>query len=134
MKHCMLDTNTVSLIIRNHPVVTKHLAAMPVDAVCISAVTAAELLYGLAKRPEAHRLHNLVTTFLHHVDVLPWDSDAANSHAGLRANCEKQGTSLAALDMLIAAHAVATDNVLITNDQGFRHVTKQLKTKDWTKS
>ena len=69
----MLDTNTVSHIIKRHPQVIQHLLAVPMHTVCISAITAGELSFGLAKRPEAVALKAAVTEFLRRVEVLPWD-------------------------------------------------------------
>ncbi len=74
MKHYMLDTNTVSHLIKAHPAVARRVVAAPMAALCISAITEGELLFGLAKRPDAHRLHRAVREFLRRVDVLPWNS------------------------------------------------------------
>ena len=64
MTRYMLDTNTVSHLIREHPAVVRRLLAVPMAAVCISSITKAELLFGLARRPEAKRLHTAVGEFL----------------------------------------------------------------------
>ena len=60
MKKYLLDTNIVSLAVRGNNHVLKHLTSVPMSELCISAITHAELMYGLAKRPEARRLHRLV--------------------------------------------------------------------------
>lgn len=129
----MLDTNMVSHIIKGtYPGVQKHLLNTPMDHICISAVTLGELRYGLAKRPDATRLHALVQAFLVRIDVLPWDSHVANCYGDLRASMERVGKPLGNLDMMIAAHAKATNVSLISNDQAFRQI-KGLHTLDWTK-
>ena len=64
MTRYMPDTNTVSHLIRKHPAVVRRALAVPVAAVCISSITAGELLFGLARRPEAKRLHTAVGEFL----------------------------------------------------------------------
>ncbi|BAP45988.1 putative nucleic acid-binding protein, contains PIN domain [Pseudomonas sp. StFLB209] len=129
----MLDTNMVSHIIKGtYPGVQKHLLNTPMDHICISAVTLGELRYGLAKRPDATRLHALVQAFLVRIDVLPWDSHVANCYGDLRASMERVGKPLGNLDMMIAAHAKATNVALISNDQAFRQI-KGLHTLDWTK-
>lgn len=132
MKRYMLDTNTVSHLIKAHPLVAKHLVAVPMAAVCISAITEGELLFGLAKRPEAKRLHAAVRQFLLRVDVLPWDSATAEPYGRLRAGLGVAGKVLAPLDLLIAAHAVSTGAVLVTNDQAFAQVAR-LELEDWTR-
>ncbi|WP_372438887.1 PIN domain-containing protein, partial [Pandoraea sputorum] len=62
----------------------------------------------------------------------PWDSHVANCYGDLRASMERVGKPLGNLDMMIAAHAKATNASLISNDQAFRQI-KGLHTLDWTK-
>ena len=130
----MLDTNTVSYIIKGNPaVIRKHLCNVPMANACISAMTEAELLRGVAKKPEAKHLPLAVNEFLLRVEILPWDSDAAAAYARLRTACENEGKPLGTMDMLIASHSVAAGTVLITNDQAFYNVKHYLELQDWTK-
>ncbi|MDR2208407.1 MAG: type II toxin-antitoxin system VapC family toxin [Azoarcus sp.] len=128
----MLDTNTVSHLIKNHPVVSLRVTEVPMAALCISAITGGELMFGLAKMPDAKRLHQAVMELLRRVDVLPWDSAAMERYGNVRAGMEKQGRALGPLDMLIAAHALETDSVLVTNDAAFARVV-DLTVEDWTR-
>lgn len=131
----MLDTNTASYIIKGKPaVIREHLSTVPMTNVCISAITEAELLRGVAKKPEAIRLSIAVKEFLLRVEILPWDSDSADVYAQLRTACENEGKSLGTMDMLIASHSVAVGAVLITNDKAFYNVENHLMLEDWTKS
>ncbi len=132
-KRYMLDTNTASYIIRGEPaVIRQRLLQVPMAKVCISAITEAELLRGVAKKPEAKRLAVAVKEFLLRVEVLPWDSDAAEAYARLRTACEGEGKSLGSMDMLIAAHSVSIGSTLITNDKAFYNVEHHLLLADWT--
>ena len=63
----------------------------------------------------------------------PWDSQPARRHADLRAAVEIAGTPMGNLDMMIVAHALAAEAVLVTNDRSFRRL-MHLKIEDWTKS
>ena len=126
----LLDTNTVSYLIKRHPQVTQHLLAVPMHSVCISAITAGELAFGLAKRPEAVALKAAVNEFLRRVEVLPWDAAVAQTYGALRAQMQSKGKPLAALDMQIAAHAVHVNAALITSDHAFLHI-DQLLVEDW---
>ncbi|MBD4137303.1 PIN domain-containing protein, partial [Xanthomonas citri pv. citri] len=54
-------------------------------------------------------------------------------YGSVRADLEKQGKALGSLDMLIAAHALETDSVLVTNDAAFSRVVG-LTVEDWTRS
>jgi len=129
----LLDTNTVSYIIKgNIPRVRERLTKIPMAQVAISAVTEAELRFGIARRPEAARLKIAGEEFLLRVEVLPWDSEAAQHYAHVRAALEREGTTVGNLDLMIAAHALAAEAVLVTNDRAFHRI-KQLKIEDWTK-
>lgn len=131
MKHYMLDTNTVSHLIKGHSAVMRRVVAVPMASLCISAITKGELLFGLAKRPDAKRLHNAVQELLRRIDVLPWDSVIAEYYGTERAAMERQGKILAPLDLLIAAHALSVDAVLVTNDQSFGQL-NHLHIEDWS--
>lgn len=100
-------------------------------SLCISVITEAELYYGLAKRPEAKRLHLVVEELLKRVDVLPWDSNIVKNYGFIRAEMERRGKPLAPLDMMIAAHALSINAVLVTNDWVFSQV-NDLAIEDWT--
>src|SRR5487761_2536195 len=98
----MLDTNAVTQLLKNHPMVVQRARTVPISSLCISAITKGELLYGLAKRPQAHRLRNAVNELLNCLDVLPWENAVAEHYGNCRAALERQGKSLAPLDLLIA--------------------------------
>lgn len=132
MKRYMLDTNTVSHLLRDHTKVVQRVVGKPVAALCISVITEAELLFGLERRPEAKRLHRLIKEFLARVDALPWDSNVAQRYGAVRAAMEHQGKLLAPLGLLIGAHALAVDAVLVTNDRAFAKI-PGLRTEDWTR-
>ncbi|MCX4025609.1 type II toxin-antitoxin system VapC family toxin [Endozoicomonas sp. SM1973] len=129
----MLDTNTASYIIKGVSQVKERLCSVAMASVSISAITEAELLRGVARKPEAKHLANLVKEFLLRVNILPWNSDAAEAYAKLRTSCEKDGFSLGTMDMLIASHSVAVKATLITNDKAFYNVERLLSLEDWTR-
>ena len=64
MTRYMLDTNTVSHLIKKHPVVSRRVMDVPMASLCVSSITEGELLFGLAKRPDAKLLHKAVKEFL----------------------------------------------------------------------
>lgn len=127
----MLDTNTVSHLLKEHPAVSRRVVAAPMTSLCISSITEGELLFGLTRRPDAKRLHLAVREFLLRVDVLPWDRAVAERYGTVRADMAGQGKTLAPLDMLIAAHALSVGAVLATNDRAFGQVVG-LPVEDWT--
>ncbi|MEJ2680759.1 MAG: type II toxin-antitoxin system VapC family toxin [Gammaproteobacteria bacterium] len=129
----MLDTNTASYIIKGDPAaIREYLLHVPMANVCISTITEAELLRGVARKPAAKHLPIAVKEFLLRVEILPWDSLAAKTYAELRTACENEGKSLGNMDMLIAAHSKAEGTVLITNDKAFYNIEHLLMLEDWT--
>lgn len=131
MKQYMLDTNAVSHFIRKHPALSRRVKATPITSICMSAITKGELLYGLAKHTTTKWLDSAVWELLRRVDVLPWDGTSAEYYGVVRANMERQGKTIAPLDMLIAAHALSIGAVLVTNDKAFGQVA-DLLVEDWT--
>ncbi len=132
MTRYMLDTNTVSHLIKGHPLVARKVVAAPMPSLCISSITAGELLFGLAKRPDAKPLHDIVRAFLLRVDVFAWNGATAERYATIRARMELQGKPLVPLDLLIAAHASDIGATLVTNDPAFGRIAG-LRVADWTK-
>jgi tRNA(fMet)-specific endonuclease VapC len=131
--HYLLDTNMASYVIKgNMPRVRERLLKVPMAQVSISAVTEAELLSGVARRPEAARLKTAIEEFLLRIERLPWDSEAARHYARVRAALERDGEVLGNLDLMIAAQALAARTVLVTHDRVFRRV-RELKIEDWSK-
>ncbi|MDZ3799900.1 MAG: type II toxin-antitoxin system VapC family toxin [Xanthomonadales bacterium] len=131
MRHYLLDTNTVSHALRGHSKVLARMTAVPMASLGISAITEGELLFGLARRPEAVKLQALVEEFLRRVDVLPWDRNCAARYGPLRAAMGERGRTLAPLDLLIAAHAQSLDAVLVSNDKAFSQC-EGLAWEDWS--
>ena len=128
----LLDTNIASCIIKgNSPAVDNRLVNIPVAQLAISAVTEGELRFGAARLPHAVRLHSLIDDFLLRLAIMPWDSDAARQYGLLRATLERGGQPMGNLDIMIAAHALAVNAVLVTNDHAFARI-KKLKIEDWT--
>ena len=130
----LLDTNMASYIIKgNFPHVRQNLQRVAMSEVGISAVTEAELRFGVLRKPQAVRQQVAVEEFILRVEILPWDSDAARHYAALRSALEDSGTPMGNLDMMISAQALASGAVLVTHDKVFHRV-KQLKIEDWTKA
>ena len=131
MTRFMLDTNTASSLLKGQPNVVARVAATAPELLCLSAVTEGEIRYGLARRPDARKLRATVDELLSAIETLPWTSATARRYGTLRAELERRGRPLGALDLMIAAHAVEHDAVLATSDRGFRAV-PALRIEDWT--
>ena len=131
-KRFLLDTNTISILALGHSATAdEHFFATPPDDICTSAIVYGEILYGLELRPEKVRLRDTVMPLLAGLEVLDWTSSSARVYATLHAAMERSGKKLAALDMLIAAHALEAGATLVSNDRAFRPV-PGLTVEDWT--
>lgn len=132
MTRYLLDTNAFSHAVKGTlSNFSDRFASVMLEDVAVSVVTEAELLFGLAKRSQAHELARAVHELLGRITILPWTSHAAKHYADLRFALEAKGQPIGALDLMIAAHALAEDAVLITNDAAFRRV-ERLRLEDWT--
>ena len=129
----LLDTNMVAYIVSGRSRAARVAMAETMERfpVGISAITEAEMLYGLAKRPEATRLRAGVEALLGAVEILAWDSAAARAYRTLRARLSMAGKSLSAMDMLIAAHAISENAVLVTSDAAFLQVEALQPVVNW---
>ena len=129
----LLDTNIASHVIRDDDRrVKERLLKLPNYGVAVSAVTQAELLYGVAKRGNPTGLNSRVRAFLQRAQPLPWTPQVAEVYGDLRSVCESGGVALAPLHMMIAAHAVALNAVLVTRDRAFRHLEARVVLETWS--
>ncbi|MCS5694435.1 type II toxin-antitoxin system VapC family toxin [Cyanobium sp. FGCU-6] len=116
----MLDTNAVSAFLRRRS--PRLDGWMREQRCCLSTIVVAEIRYGLQKQPAATRLRALAEATLEIVEILPWSEACATIYGRLRADLERQGKPLAALDLLIASHALSEGCALVTADQAFANV------------
>lgn len=130
----MLDTNTASYVIKGSaPAIDARLRKLDVMQVCISAITRAELRFGVRRLSSPTQLAAEVERFLSGVHTLAWDEVSADQFAEVRADLERAGTPIGSMDTMIAAHAKAINAVLVTNNmKHFRRV-KGLAIENWTK-
>ena len=127
----MLDTDTVSYIIRKNSSVINNLIKHDDDEICISAISYAELYYGLEKKG-SDRLFLEVATILGKLSIIDFDDSQSELYGKIRAEQEKSGMSLGDMDMLIAAAALSQDAILVSHN--IKHFSKinGLKVEDWT--
>lgn len=113
----MLDTNIIAYAKNNRPesVLQRFMEHRPED-MCISAITMAELEFGICKssKPAQNRLALMM--FLSEIQVVPFDGKAAQEYGLIRAELTARGSPIGANDLLIAAHARSLGLTLITNN------------------
>lgn len=129
----MLDTDTASYIIKGRsPRIEARLTSIPPSAIFVSAVTRAELMYGLKRLPSTHRLHVAVRRFLAIVQVLAWTAEAADHYADIHHQLVTTGQPIGDMDMMIAAHAFAIGAALVTNNiRHYERIKLPLTLENW---
>ncbi|TSA13278.1 MAG: type II toxin-antitoxin system VapC family toxin [Comamonadaceae bacterium] len=112
----LLDTHICTYVINARPAaVLARFVEHEVDGLGISAITASELYWGVCKSGSV-RNRTTLEKFLSPLAVLDYDLGAARKYGELRAYLEQQGTPIGPLDQQIAAHALALDVTLVTNN------------------
>lgn len=129
----LLDTDTASFVIKRRTAgLLERLAAVPPDRVAVSAITRAEMMYGLKALPAEHRLQLGARQFLKLVRVLAWDGEAADYYADIRHQLVSTGRVIGEMDMMIAAHALSAGAVLVTNNmRHFERIALPLLLENW---
>ena len=128
----LLDTDMCSYAIKGrHPALDSRLRSLSPHQIAISAVTRAELRFGMALRPEASRLAMLVESFLQTVATLPWDAPTADRYATVRAMLQQAGQPIGDHDTMIAAHALTVNATLITHNLAHFTRVNGLICADW---
>ena len=128
----MLDTNTCIYIIkRKPPKVIERFKQTDISQIGISSITLSELLYGVSKSSKPEQNQIALSQFVAPLEILPYDDGAAQCYGDLRAGLEKQGIPIGSLDMLIAAHAISLNSVLITNNEKEFIRIPNLKIDNW---
>lgn len=129
----MLDTDISSYIMkRSDAAVLSRLRTVDVADVCVSVITKAELLYGVAVSPRQAHDQAALETYLQHVEVLNYPDGATLHYANIRAALKKNGTMIGANDLLIAAHARFLAQTLVTNNVREFGRVPGLKVENWT--
>jgi len=116
MPRFMLDTNMCIYLMKNQPEqVAKRFAECYVGDVVMSAVTYAELEYGVAVSANRPRERRNLAALIEDIPVVPFDAAAAMAYGPVREATRERKKD--ALDKLIAAHAIALDVALVTNNE-----------------
>ena len=113
----LLDTNICIYLIKKKPLkVLEKLRTLAIADVGISAITLAELEFGVAKSSKPQQNNEALQSFVAPLEILPFDDRAACRYGEIRAHLEKKGQPIGSLDMLIAAHASSLALTLVTNN------------------
>lgn len=128
----MLDTDICSYIMREKPLeILRRFNGLEMEQFSISIITYAEFMYGIENFPNSKKHRAIVEKFILHVDILPWGQSAAEHYGQIRAELQKKGNSIGAMDMMIAGHARSIKRTLVTNNEKHFSRISNLKIENW---
>lgn len=129
-----LDTNICSYILRRHPAkMIERFASLDKDQLWLSSIVAAELRFGAIKLASP-RFQAAVESWLSGFEVRAWPVEATHHYARIRAALERSGQPIQpifGMDLMIAAHALSEDSVVITNNAREFHRVPGLAVEEW---
>ena len=129
----LADTNILGYFSRNSSaeLQKRMLVALKKQEVAISAVTRAEIRFGLALLQPDDKRRRSIDLLLNEYPVLPWTLEAADRYGEIAAHLQQTGQPIGEMDTQIAAHALVLGLPLVThNTQHFKRV-PGLKLEDW---
>jgi len=128
----MRDTNMCIYLMKDQPPqVALRLAECHEGEVVLSAITLAELEYGVTVSAEPWRARVALRALVARVPVLPLTATAAQAYGPIRAAVRKRQAD--ALDRLIAAHALAVGARVVTNNVRDFEAYPGIRIEDWTR-
>lgn len=131
MMQYLFDTNILSALIRQpYGPLAKKIISLNEDEFCTSIIVACELRYG-EKKKGSPQLTQKVEQLLNTISIIPLGPDVDFHYTVIRNDLEKKGKIIGANDMLIAAHALALNVILITdNENEFKRI-PNLSVENW---
>lgn len=129
----LIDTNICIYVINKYPVeMIRKFKEISIGDIGISSITLAELQYGVSKSNDKGKNQQRLNEFLAPFEILPFDEIATRYYGEIRVQLEKSGNIIGPLDMLIAAHALSADLIVVTNNEkAFKRV-KELSVENWS--
>jgi tRNA(fMet)-specific endonuclease VapC len=128
----MLDTDISSYIMkRSDAGVLRKLQTVAVSDVCVSAITKAELMYGVEVSSRRQQDQVALDAYLRHVAVLDFPGEAAVDYGQIRGDLKAGGAMIGGNDLLIAAHARCLGITLVTNNTREFGRVLGLKMENW---
>lgn len=133
----VLDTNTVSALMKGEPGVVERLRAASRADVALPQPVLAEIAYGIERLPRSKRRDALQQRFdLIRTELAraPWTDAVSESFGVVKAALERKGQRIEDFDAAIAAHALANEAVLVTANLDHMVRIPGLTIEDWARS
>lgn len=128
----ILNTNICIYLIKKKPIsVLNRLSKIKIKEVGISSITLSELEYGAAKSSNPDKNRVALIEFASFLEIYNYDAKAAREYGIIRADLERSGKTIGAMDMLIAAQAKCLKLALVTNNEKEFNRIPGLKIENW---
>ena len=131
MLRYLLDTNIVIYVLKRRPIEVLGTFNANADRMAISAITLAELLHGAEKSSQVSNNLSAIEDFCSRMEVLAYDTKAAQHYGSIRAELETRGQSIGVNDLHIAGHARSAGLTLVTNNVGEFVRVSGLQVENW---
>lgn len=133
MKPALVDTNILSLFLRNHPLVVEkfNVYIKEYGKINISIITYYEIVSGLKHRDAQKQLTSFLG-FASYNTVVSLTTDSTTISGDIYASLRKKGTPVDDIDILIAGIAITNDLILITNNRRDFEKIDGLEIEDWS--
>ena len=131
----LIDTDIcIYLLNGRYPQVDSRLKQCAPDEVVLSAIVVSELRYGAANSANPARNQTTLDVFLAAFEVLAYDYRAANVYGEIRAHLQKTGQPIRSTHLFIAAHAMAHQQILVTNNMREFSRVPNLRAENWVET
>ena len=130
----VLDTDIVSMAMAGEPPITERMFSLARTDVLIPQPVVAEIEYGIARLPESERRQRLLgrlRRFMENAASVPWTAEVSRAFGAAKADLEARGQRIEDFDVAIAAHAVALDAVLVTDNTAHLGRIRGLRLENW---
>jgi tRNA(fMet)-specific endonuclease VapC len=128
----MLDTDICIYIIKRKPKsALKRLESLQPGQLAMSAITFAELMNGAKKSKQVEANVAKLNELGELIQILPFDQKAAILYGDVRSTLEKKGNIIGSNDLLIAAHALSLDCILVSNNEKEFKRVDGLRIENW---
>jgi tRNA(fMet)-specific endonuclease VapC len=128
----LLDTNTLIYIRRNRPAsVLARFQKLSYGEAAFSVITFGELAYGAAKSARRSEAIAQLDELRRALPIIALPETAAEIYGVIRADLEGRGQQIGNNDLWIAAHALAANLILVTNNEKEFARVKGLKLQNW---
>lgn len=127
----LLDTNIVIAAMKGNPAVVGRLESTPLANLILSPVVLGELEFGAEKSAHSERNRARLAELAERLPLAVVHAETSRCYGRIRAELEQRGTPIGANDTWIAAHALALDATLVTDNIGEFSRVPGLSVENW---